>query len=250
MVLDGKRIYKNLLLITLLFNSLYLASQDLYFKKFDPKYGCEEYGHSIHKSENGDIYLVKALTGKTSFEQRIYKIATSGEVKDSAQIMNGFLNTNDIIFDDQNLIVFGSEKSFSDTITVRKYDKNLILLDSVALVDRLKEFHSVFIHSSLEYNKQYVVSGTLFDNLENDSIYFKSFLLFINRDLTVDTIYTLNDTYRTQSLYSMDVSKDGLLTLITFVINQKFEELCCVYKLNKNHIFLDCRFKSQMQLLG
>ena len=47
MVLDGKCIYKNLLLITLLFNSLYLASQDLYFKKLDPKYGYEEYLHTL-----------------------------------------------------------------------------------------------------------------------------------------------------------------------------------------------------------
>ena len=238
MVLDGKCIYKNLLLVTLLFNSLYLASQDLYFKKLDPKYGYEEYGHSIYKSDSGDIYLVKAMAGQTSFVQKIYKISASGEVKDSVQISNGFLNTNDIIFDDQNLIVVGSEKSITDTIRIRKYDRNLNLLDSVALIEQIREFRSLYIHSTIEYNGKIVIAGTLRDKAVEDSIDVRGFLLFLNKDLTIDTIYPLVEPYRTQKLYTVDKSIDGNLALISFAHTQDNEQICCYYKVDKNHNLL------------
>ena len=234
MVLNGKCIYKNLLLITLLFNSLYLASQDLYFKKSDPKYGYEEYGHSIHKSENGDIYLVKAMVGQTSFVQKIYKISASGEVKDSAHISNGFLNTNDIIFDDQNLLVIGSSKKAVDSLFLSLYDQKLQLISSNIIAKELQNFSYIYVYTVFKFGEKYAVTGSLSEINSEDSSIYKGFIMLLNRNLTFDTLITINEPFKTGNLFSVDEDTDGNLMLFYTVRTQDNDEMFCIYKIDSS----------------
>lgn len=199
-----------------------------------PALGFDEYGHSIHRSADGDIYLVKAITTMDSSFQKIYRISENGVFFDSAQIVNGLLNTNELIFDNQNLILIGSDKTLSDSITIRKYTAQLDLLDSIVIRSQLSNFHSIYIHSTIENKGKYVVAGTLKEFSDGDSINFKGFIMLFDTNLKLDTIFTLNENYRSQRLYTLDNSDSGLLTLISFVNTQDNRRLCCYYKLDSN----------------